>query len=432
MFTSTNLLHHLKRLITNKKSEPTKSTVSYLHPPPNYHNAKIANWGRCTEGNLGREVQATSSELPEYVNIEGNVIHISARGWHTIVVTDRGCYGFGWNEHGNLGLGHTSKTVSSPTLIPNISHITQCATGEGHTLFLDRNGVLYGCGWSANGQITSNMSLDTNHPHVIPMDYSIPSDQYIHKIVCGYRHSVFLTSRGAVYIADKKLHKAGGFIKHPLEDFIVDIDATMHATIMMSRFGHIQLLGDKDLKLPPQIALQQEKNLVYFKAMSIGRTHVLLLTDRNTVWIFGTQNIDFTNDEKHFRNDGGIAELRPELLNGTVVQISAGRNFSLILTDQNLLYSFGIATYRQLGRTTYENKFIDTVDFSKAPIPLGMEIMTIIAGCDSATVVISHLGNVEQYVKKLFKNVDKRIYVDVQIITVRETLNGSTPTIYKF
>ncbi len=134
-----------------------------------------------------------------------------------------------------MGLGHTLKTVSQPTLIPNTECMIQCATGEGHTLLLRNDYQLFGCGWTSNDQITSLLPLEMNHAHVIKLDYSIPADQSIHKIVCGYRHSAFLTSKGVVYIADKKRNTARGFIKAEQDAFIIDIDATMHSTIMLSR-----------------------------------------------------------------------------------------------------------------------------------------------------------------------------------------------------
>jgi hypothetical protein len=318
-------------------------------------------------------------------------------------------------QRGNLGLGHTSKTVPTPTLIPKADGMIQCATGEGHTLFLGRDKRLYGCGWTLNGQITSKTTLETHHPHVIPMDYTIPEDEHIHKIVCGYRHSVFLTSKGVIYLADKKLQGHTGFVKYIQSEYIVDVDATMHSTIMLSRFGHIQIFGEQSV--PPFITTLQQKNAIHFKGISIGRTHVLLLTDKNTILGFGK---DFVTDELNVIVKDAqtqLAEIRSHVFDGYPVQISAGRNFSLVLTNTNKLYSFGATSYHQLGRVNYTEKLIDQVDFSRAQIPLGMKIVQIVAGCDSATVVMSHLGSVEQFVTNLYNLVYKKpSFLDVVFI----------------
>jgi alpha-tubulin suppressor-like RCC1 family protein len=163
----------------------------------------------------------------------------------------------------------------------------------------------------------------------------------------------------------------------------------------------VSILGDQ--KLPSGIIALQEKNAIHFKAISMGRAHILLLTDKNTVWGFGK---DFIADDQCIQLVNGVAELRSELFNGYPVQISAGRNFSLILTNTNKLYSFGVNSYHQLGRKT--DALVDQVDFSNAKIPLGMKIIQIQAGCDSATVIISQLGNVEQFVNNLHHQLLRR------------------------
>jgi alpha-tubulin suppressor-like RCC1 family protein len=94
----------LKRAFAAKESKEKKpenspkSNFGFLIQQPSLYRAQLANWGRSTEGNLGRDTRRTNTELPEYVTIEARVLNVSARGWHTVVVTDIGCFGFGWNE----------------------------------------------------------------------------------------------------------------------------------------------------------------------------------------------------------------------------------------------------------------------------------------------------------------------------------------------
>ena len=54
-------------------------------------------------------------------------------------------YSFGRGGEGRLGLGDSNRRLS-PTKITTISNVIDIAAGADHSLFLDANGDVYGCG----------------------------------------------------------------------------------------------------------------------------------------------------------------------------------------------------------------------------------------------------------------------------------------------
>ena len=108
-------------------------------------------------GQLGYAMSSSCSLVPAPIpTLEGQDIVSAACGIaHTVVVDKHGvCYGFGWNQHGQLGLGHTNN-VSTPTklALPGGAIVQHVACGGGHTavvstdgqVFTTGSGVLCGC-----------------------------------------------------------------------------------------------------------------------------------------------------------------------------------------------------------------------------------------------------------------------------------------------
>src|SRR5205085_7808477 len=76
--------------------------------------------------------------------------NISAGNEHSLILSNISqIYAFGYNGHGQLGLGdYTDK--NSPTLILNLNHIIQIASGFSHSLALSNAGQVYIFGYSGS------------------------------------------------------------------------------------------------------------------------------------------------------------------------------------------------------------------------------------------------------------------------------------------
>ena len=117
--------------------------------------------------------------------------------------------------------------------------------------------------------------------------------------------------------------------------------------------------------------------------ISAGADHVLALGSDGNVYAWGNN----ASGQLGFDNGGAIQStptLVEALKNKNVIAVSAGRYFSLALTDGGQIYSFGKNTLLQLGYETAE-------EFSAAPTLIaslnGVFITQICAGYDSAIAI---------------------------------------------
>src|SRR5205085_3202572 len=78
---------------------------------------------------------------------------IAAGGNYSLTLSNTGqIYAFGINSYGELGLGdHEKKEI--PTLIANLPSIVQISTGRSHSLALSTDGQIYVFGANYNGQL---------------------------------------------------------------------------------------------------------------------------------------------------------------------------------------------------------------------------------------------------------------------------------------
>lgn len=91
--------------------------------------------------------------LPRRVPLQ-HVRCVAAGGHHTVAVTDTAVCAWGSNSCGQLGT-RTFKDKASPTDIKELegTGVDNVACGAQHTLFLCRDGTVYGCGSTEHGQL---------------------------------------------------------------------------------------------------------------------------------------------------------------------------------------------------------------------------------------------------------------------------------------
>lgn len=109
---------------------------------------------------------------------------------------DRKAMAFGRNPSGQLGLPDT-KLCEKPTLIPGLEkvNIVQAAVGRHHSLFLTDTGTVYACGDNKSGQCgIGNTTPSVNTPTLI--NYRGPP---IIRVGCGAEFSVILDIKGNLY-----------------------------------------------------------------------------------------------------------------------------------------------------------------------------------------------------------------------------------------
>ena len=107
---------------------------------------------------------------------------------HTVVVSNEGeVHSFGYNNNGQLGLGHNNN-VSLPTPIPNLPKIMEISCGYYFTICIDKNRGLWSFGANDYGQLGTGNTTNYNIPQKIE---HIPP---VRSVSCGNYHALIITN----------------------------------------------------------------------------------------------------------------------------------------------------------------------------------------------------------------------------------------------
>ena len=150
----------------------TKEKVGWACGSNQFKQLGMLDTGSCTTPVLMKGVPA---------QIKG----VACGSFHTLIVDiDGGVWGCGKNELCQLGL--ENGIVSGFTKILNLPEIEQVACGNNFSLFLDRNGVVWCCGDNEHGQLGTGNWARVKTPEPVP---DLP---FIVEVATGGNHSMFL------------------------------------------------------------------------------------------------------------------------------------------------------------------------------------------------------------------------------------------------
>ena len=138
---------------------------------------------------------------------------------------DTNLYSLGKGEYGQTGQGEgdgeyktdeelalVAKDWKFINIFKNVT-ITSISCGEKFTLFLDCNGIIYGCGANGYGQLglgeMRNYTDSTAPPTIVP--YFVENGICITRIECGQRHSLALDKELNIYSWGSNYFKQCGF-----------------------------------------------------------------------------------------------------------------------------------------------------------------------------------------------------------------------------
>ena len=167
-------------------------------------------WGSNAYGQLGNGT-TTNSSVPVAVKIAGTplagktIVQIAAGANHNMVLTSDGAvYTWGWNYHGQLGNNtktNSNTIVAVQTIGTPIAgkKIVKIAAGQGHSLALTDDGMVYTWGRNDTGQLGNNVTTDAMLPVAVTVTGTPMSNKTIVEIASGARHSLAIDSSGKVY-----------------------------------------------------------------------------------------------------------------------------------------------------------------------------------------------------------------------------------------
>lgn len=315
--------------------------------------------------------------------------HISAGDNFSFIIKENGdIYAFGFNLYGQLGLGDT-KDRTVPTLIPKLENIIQISGGVNHTLALDNHGKVYIFGSDNEGQL-GLLKESSNRPE-FGKKLSIPLiNSYLSNIVqvsAGNGSSLFLDVNGLVYGCG---HNETGQLGIKSEDFylpiivnpflkdIVAITTKSFGSLFLDINGKLYGCGNHSRRLgvvatgnnfnifsPTLITLSHK-----MEKMLINRNNSIILTD-DGIQVFGVDEkfiedkniVDISALEEDFLyldNKGTIYDKKSHIIyklsKDKEIAIVSGQHHTLMLSENGDVYSFGANHQGQLGIGNKEKK----------------------------------------------------------------------------
>eukprot|EP00798_Chlamydomonas_sp_ICE-L_P013989 gene13989-biopygen23081 len=132
---------------------------------------------------------------------------------HSAYVRNGELFVYGRNNYGQLGLGHTSNTITVPTKVPGINNASLVACGEGFTLCVRTDGTAISTGLNDNGQSDANGQLGRGassanvviNSNIVPMLMPDGSNVPALSISAGGYHSAVLLKNGSAYLCGKTI-----------------------------------------------------------------------------------------------------------------------------------------------------------------------------------------------------------------------------------
>ncbi len=283
----------------------------------------------CGQLCLGNDINC--NQLTKVINIPSNILQIAAGSSHTLILTDIGLYGCGSNLVGQLGLAER-RYYTQLTKIENIpGRILKIAAGSGHTLILTTEG-LFGCGRNDKGQLGIK---DKNNCYQFER-IEIALGKVL-QIAAGACHTMVLTEQGLYACGDNEYGQLGLSHTNQCDKFTKLENITDTISQIAAGFDNTFILDTQSLWACGENLYGQ-----------LGQGHITTAQSKTAKESFDKFNLGFpyTKNTKHDKHNDCFIKIKD--ITGIPLQVAAGENHTLLLTDHGL-YASGNGADGQLG-----------------------------------------------------------------------------------
>eukprot|EP01035_Chromulina_nebulosa_P017384 gene17384-22933_t len=164
------------QLVTSNITQHTINSMScgQYHSMLLTSNNKVFVCGKNDYGQLGLDnvdscYVLTSITVP-FLDVNDSVTSICCGYYHSLLLTSCSMiYGFGRNDDGQLGLGHSQLKIQhiTPILSLRNKNCKQISAGCYHTIVITSNGMLYVFGRNKHGQLGTGDLDERHYPHPV-------------------------------------------------------------------------------------------------------------------------------------------------------------------------------------------------------------------------------------------------------------------------
>lgn len=337
--------------------------ASIWRQEPEGKTQQLTGWGANQFGRLGIGTELSSSfPVPAVSGAKperSRWLQLTAGGGHTLGLADDGnAYAWGLNSNGQLGDGTTQEQLTPVQVtqgdIPSGVSIEQVSAGGNHTLALGSDGKVYAWGSNDYGQLgNGDMENSTTARRVV--SESIPEGVVLTEVHAGWDFSLALASNGQLFAWGRN-------------DF--------------GQLGN----GTNSSQLTPQPVTAAG---VRFCRMAAGRFHSLAIASNGKAWAWGANSLGQlgtgTTDPRALPAPILPGEMPTQT---TVLEVAAGWAHSVLIGDDNRVYSVGANSSGQLGNGSQYNQRLPVTVIG---LPTNSAVRSVSAGA-SFTLVLTEDG----------------------------------------
>ena len=295
--------------------------------------------------------------------------------------------GFGKNDDNQLGLATFSDYCRYPTVISqkhndSCFHPVDAACGYRHSLFLTKDGKIFGCGW--NKYYQCGRSVGTGDCITQPEEVQGVEQYTFIQVAASFASSFGVTRDGKVLSWGKASNYILGYKNDDEANFIPReipfqghkacvISAGLHHCLLKTTEGKVFSWGlneDFQLGLGKEVSHSCEPREVHFgnnvavNNVSAGKNHSLALVTSNRrtlvygwgrkVSCYGSVDCYTPNElclvtSKIFKMEERNRQENKIMVTVDITQVEAGGSSNLVLTSCGKVLAFGEGKYGQLG-----------------------------------------------------------------------------------
>ncbi|KAF1326304.1 Regulator of chromosome condensation, partial [Globisporangium splendens] len=346
--------------------------------------SSVYTWGSGSLGQLGHGAFVKAGIRNAYEELspkrleafEGkSIVKLEFGATHSAAIDDKGCvYTWGSNEYNKLGLGpSTGEFESVPRLMEAFEgiEIVDISCGDYYTAAVDSEGKMYSWGWGGStmkgaGGLGHAGGKDEPTPRLVRalVDQGVP----IASVECGELHTVALSKDGEIWAwGNGEYGRLGNGetdtfeIPEPIEFFsddnVVAISAGRDFTFALTDEGelygwgvnsHNQLgvgggLAMDHYNMEAIPTLVEGFNSVSVKQFAAGYDHAAAVTDDGRLYMWGS---------KLWLEPHEMTALEGE----TIVQVACGRTYTVALSADGKVFTFGKGSSNCLGHGDRKNQ----------------------------------------------------------------------------